>query len=105
MKEGFIKRYLKEIKEEVAINGCRPENRGKNVNFMRDHFLNHSDLKEIVMDLSPGDCVGGPEPDHGNYEGQVIKFKSTYLNNLIIYIKVRYNLPDEVVFISFHEDE
>jgi len=55
--------------------------------------------------LSPNDCIGGPEEDRGGYEGHVLEFKSQYLSDLIIYIKVRYKPPEEVVVISFHEDE
>lgn len=72
---------------------------------MRENFLNDDDLKEMVLDLSPNECVGGPEADRDGYAGQVLKFKSLYLDKKIIYIKIRYHPPDEVVVISFHEDE
>ena len=60
MKENFRKSFLKEIKKLVAKNGCIPIPRDKNVFFMREHFLDHEDLKEIILDLSPSDCIDGP---------------------------------------------
>ena len=48
---------------------------------------------------------GGPEEDRDNYKGYILEFKSSYLDDMLTYIKVRYNPPDEVVIISFHEDE
>ncbi len=105
MKESIRKSFLKEIKKLVAKNGCIPIPRGKNISFMREHFLDDNDLKEIVLDLIPNDCIDGPEEDRGNYKGYVMEFKSSYLDDILIYIKIRYNPPDEVVIISFHEDE
>ena len=105
MKESIRKSFLKEIKKLVAKNGCIPIPRDKNISFMREHFLDDNDLKEIVLDLIPNDCIDGPEEDRGNYKGYVMEFKSSYLNDILIYIKIRYNPPDEVVIISFHEDE
>jgi hypothetical protein len=105
MREEFIRTVLKDIKKNVAMNGCRPVPRDKNINFMREHFLDDNDLKEIMLDLSPKQCIGGPEPDKRGDDGFVLKFKSSYLDDKLIYIKVRYNPPDEVSIISFHEDE
>ena len=105
MKESFRKSFLKEIKKLVVKDGCIPIPRNKNVSFMREHFLDDNDLKEIILDLSPKDCIGGPEEDRDNYKGYILEFKSSYLDDMLTYIKVRYNPPDEVVIISFHEDE
>jgi hypothetical protein len=105
MKEEFIRTVLKSIKKNVAKNGCRPIPRGKNIDFMRKYFLNDNDLKEIILDLSPKQCISGPEADNNGYDGHIIKFKSNYLDDTLIYIKLRYNPPDELVVISFHEDE
>lgn len=105
MKESIRKSFLKEIKKLVAKNGCIPIPRDKNISFMREHFLDDNDLKEIVLDLIPNDCIDGPEEDRGNYKGYVMEFKSSYLDDILIYIKIRYNPPEEVVIISFHEDE
>ncbi len=105
MRENFRKLFLKEIKKLVTKNKHALEPRDKNISFMREYSLDDNDLKEIILDLSPNDCVGGPEEDKDGYEGYILKFKSLYLDNVLIYIKVRYNQPDEAVFISFHEDE
>lgn len=58
------------------------------------------------MSLKPQDYVRGPEKDRNDkYEGDIWVFKnSTYLN-VVIYIKIRYNPPKELVCISFHQDE
>lgn len=80
-------------------------NRQKNVSFMREYGLNLDDLKEVVLALTPRQCISKCESDRGGHAGFVYKFKSDYIEDLIIYIKTRYNPPDEVVVISFHEDE
>lgn len=105
MKDSFRKSFLKKIKKEIIKNGCILVPRDKNVSFMREYFLDYYDLKEIILDLSPSDCIDGPEADTDGYEGYIFKFKSTYLDNTLIYIKIRYNPLEKVVVISFHEDE
>lgn len=71
MKDSFRKLYFKEIKRQVAKDGCIAIPRDKNVAFMRKHFLDHQDLKEIILDLSPNDCIDGLEEDRDGYEGYV----------------------------------
>lgn len=63
------------------------------------------DINEIIFDLTEEDWVKGPEEDRDGYPGYVYVFKSNILEDVITYIKIRYNPPDEVVCISFHEDE
>lgn len=105
MKQELRKTFLKNIKKYVLMKNLIVVPRGKNVNFMREYGLNISDLKEMIFDLSPNDCIDGPEPDRDGYEGHVLEFKSNYIDEIITYVKIRYNPPDEVVCISFHEDE
>lgn len=105
MKIGFRRIFLKDIKKIVVKKGCTVAYREKNVAFMREYFLDDEDLKEIILDLTPNDCIGGPEPDRDGYEGHILKFKSLYLDEIVIYVKIRYNPPNQVVIISFHEDE
>ncbi len=64
-----------------------------------------ADIKEILMDLSPNDWLDGPEADHGGYQGMIFKFRSSYLASSLIYIRIRYNPPSELILISFHEAE
>lgn len=80
--------------------------RKKNIEFLRKYGLLIEDIKDIILNLTPQDCIEGPENDHNTkYEGQIWKFRnSTYLD-VTVYIKIRYNPPEEVVCISFHEDE
>lgn len=105
MKTGFRRIFLRDIKKIIVKKGYTVAYRDKNMAFMRECFLDDKDLKEIILDLSPNDCVGGPEPDRGGYEGHILKFKSLYLDETVIYIKIGYNPPKQVVIISFHEDE
>ncbi|OLS02471.1 hypothetical protein [Tissierella creatinophila] len=105
MEIEFRRIFLKNIKKIIINNGCIPTPRAKNVDFMRKYFLDDKDLREIILDLSPSDCIGGPEPDRDGYPGHILKFKSSYLDEVIIYIKIRYNPPEQVIIISFHEDE
>lgn len=72
---------------------------------MKLYFLDDSDLSDIILALTPSDCIGGPEPDRGGYEGHILEFKSSFLDGKLIYVKIRYCPPDNVVIISFHEDE
>lgn len=106
IKEKFINSYLSSIKKNVIIDNYTFAERRKNITFLRENFLVQEDIKEIVLGLSPNDCIKGPEDDHDGYKGYVLVFKSKH-NTLgsIIYIKIRYNPPNEVVFISFHGDE
>ena len=74
--------------------------------FLQEYGLTISgDLKEVILDLSPEDCTNGPEADRDGFPGQVLVFKSTYIDDLVIYVKIRNNKPHETVCISFHEDE
>jgi len=57
------------------------------------------------LQLSNKDKPIGPEEDRDGYPGYIYKFKTNYLTDKIIYIKIRFAPPDEVVCISFHEDE
>ncbi len=105
MEEQFRRSFLKDIKKAVSKKKFDLINRRKNIMFMRDNLLDEDDLIEIILALSPSDCIDGPEPDRDGYEGQILKFKSSYLDDKIIYIKIRCNPPKDVVIISFHEDE
>ncbi|KRQ86040.1 hypothetical protein ABG79_02172 [Caloramator mitchellensis] len=63
------------------------------------------DVKRIILGLRPQDYIKGPEKDHNpKYEGDIWVFKNTTYLDKQIYIKIRYNPPEEVVCISFHED-
>lgn len=79
--------------------------REKNNNFLRDNGLTLDHVKEAIMRLTDKDNPIGPEEDRHGYPGYVYKFKSRYLTDKSVYIKIRFNPPKEVVCISFHEDE
>jgi len=97
---------LKDIKKFITKNGLHFLNRDKNTKFLRAYGLLPKDVKKIIMSLKPQDYVGGPEKDHNEkYEGDVWKFKNNTYMDIVIYIKIRYNPPKEVVCISLHEDE
>lgn len=105
MNDSFLKSYLKDIKRLIASDKYTMTKRNKNISFMREYGLNFDDLKEVILALTPKDCISKCEEDRDGYPGYVYKFKSDYIEDLIIYIKTRYNPPDQVVIISFHEDE
>ena len=102
---SFIKSYLKSIKKHISNDNFTVANREKNKNFMREYGLDINDLKDVMLSLTPNDCISNCESDYNGYPGMVYKFKSNYIEELIIYIKTRYNPPDEVILISFHEAE
>ena len=79
--------------------------RKKNNDFLIDRGLTLEHVREAILELSDNDKPIGPEEDRDGYSGYVYKFKSEYLTDEVIYIKIRYNPPDEVVCISFHENE
>lgn len=70
-----------------------------------EYGLLEEDIKEIILDLSYHNYEGGPEEDHNKqYSGMVWIFKYN-LDGTIIYIKFRYDPPENLICISFHEDE
>lgn len=76
------------------------------MNFIKDKGLMvPDDIKDIIFSLNYKNWVGGPEEDRDGYPGHVYIFKTDAIDDVITYIKIRYNPPDEVVCISFHEDE
>jgi len=102
MLNAFLKSVKKNIsKNENWFNG----DRGKNSKFLQDNGLNIIHVKEAIMGLNDKCSPIGPEEDRDGYPGIVYKFKSEYLTDKVIYIKIRFSPPDEVMCISFHEDE
>jgi len=105
IKNQFLNSFLKEVKKKVAQREYILADREKNNTFLRDRGLNLDHVREAILRLNDKDKPIGPEEDRDRFPGYVYKFKSEYLTDEIIYIKIRYNPPDEVVCISFHEDE
>jgi len=112
MRDEFLNEFLKKVKKTVVKKGhpCLAKDRngnyrGKNYDFLIDNGLTFDHAKEAILQLSSKDKVGGPETDRDGYPGYVYKFKTKYLTDEVIYIKIRLNPPDEVVCISFHADE
>ena len=105
MNDSFLKSYLKDIKKHILNDNYTMARRDKNIAFMKEYSLDFTDLREVILDLSPSNCISKCEADRDGKPGFIYKFKSDYVEDLIIYIKTRYNPPDEVVVISFHEDE
>lgn len=105
MRKSYIKSLLMDIKKSILINNFTLAKRDKNIFFLREYGLTIGDVKETILDLTPENCIAGPSPDRDGYQGQVLIFKSAYIDDLVIYVKIRSNLPYEIVCISFHEDE
>lgn len=105
IKDQFFNSFLKEVKRIVAKRAYVLADREKNNNFLLDRGLNLEHVREAILRLSDKDKWIGPQEDRDGYPGYVYKFKSEYLTDEIIYIKIRYNPPNEVVCISFHLDE
>ena len=105
MNDSILRSYLKDIKKHILNNNYIMARRDKNISFMKEYGLDFDDLKEVILDLSPSNCISKCESDRDGKPGFIYKFKSDYIEDLIIYVKTRYNPPDEVVVISFHEDE
>jgi hypothetical protein len=105
IKDLFVNSFLKDIKKKVAQRQYTLADREKNNDFLRERGLSLEHVREAILRLSDKDKPVGPQEDRGGYPGYVYKFKSEYLTDEVIYIKIRYNPPDEVVCISFHQDE
>jgi hypothetical protein len=105
IKEQILVNLLKGIKINVSKGNYTPADRKKNHKFLTDNGLTLDDVKETILSLTTKDIHSGPEDDRNGFPGYVLKFKSDYLTDELIYIKIRYNPPDEVVCISFHQDE
>lgn len=107
----MINKYLEKIKKHITDKGFDfAGGREKNARFMREHGFNIDDITDILLDLNKEHYLDGPQKDHNKkLEGDVWKFKyDLELDsdlNILIYIKIRYNPPNELVCISFHEDE
>ena len=96
MNDSFLKSYLKDIKKHVLNNNYTMARRNKNIWFMKEYGLDFDDLKEVILELSPSNCISKCESDRDGKPGFIYKFKSDYIEDLIIYVKTRYNPPDEV---------
>nr|WP_306292781.1 type II toxin-antitoxin system MqsR family toxin [Caldicellulosiruptor bescii] len=106
LKEEIVRNYLLGIKKLVTIGKWRFIFRRKNIEFLHKWGLLIDDVRDILLDLAPEDYVKGPEQDHDkDREGDIWIFKNSRYLDVCIYIKLRYNPPEEVVCISFHEDE
>lgn len=111
IRDTMINKYLEKIKKHITLKGFDfAGNRDKNASFMREYGFKIDDLTDILLDLNKNHYLDGPEKDHNiKLEGDVWKFRySLDLDkdfNIVIYIKIRYNPPNELVCISFHEDE
>lgn len=111
IKDQFLHSFLKDVKKKVSKNEWTfakeksGEDRQKNIKFLSENGLSIDNVKEAILQLSDKDKAKGPEKDRDGYPGYIYKFKTEYLIEGTIYIKIRYNPPNEVVCISFHEDE
>lgn len=105
MIDEILKPVLKNIKSLISSGSFTLVDRDKNVKFLREYGLNDDCVKEAILQLGPKNYRKGPEDDRDGYPGYVYVFKIDYLIDDVIYIKIRYNPPDEVICISFHEDE
>ena len=104
----MIKQYLDKIKECIANGHLTFAPRDKNVKFMMEYGLLEEDIKDIILDLDISNYFRGPTKDHNpNLSGDVWEFKYRLELDeyMTIYIKVRYNPPNDLVCISFHLDE
>lgn len=99
-----VKGFLKAVKRNISNDCYTLADRDKNFEFLKENGLTMDDVKEIIFNLTPSNWIGGPENDTDGFPGDVCKFISNDIDDVSIYIKVRYNPPNEVVFISFHED-
>ena len=111
IKTIFINKYLERIKTHITEKGFYfVGSRDKNAKFMQEYGFKKQDIEDILLDLNKEHHIGGPENDHNKtLEGDIWKFKyglELDKDDIInIYIKIRYNPPEELVCISFHEDE
>ena len=79
MNDSFLKSYLKDVKRLIASDKYTMAQRHKNISFMRANGLNLDDLKEVILALTPNNCISTCEDDRGGYPGYVYKFKSETL--------------------------
>ena len=112
MRDAFVNDFLKKVKKTIVKKGhpclAKDKNgnyRGKNYEFLLDNGLTLDNVKDAILQLSSKDNIGGPETDRDGYPGTIYKFKTKYLTDEVIYIKIRFNPPDEIVCISFHADK
>lgn len=99
-----LKVFLKEIKSNInSGNFSIADYRTKNKEFLLEHGFTIKDVKNIILKLSPNQALNKTsEPDEDGYPGYIYKFNYTY-EDIKIHIKIRFNPPDEIVCISFHD--
>lgn len=110
MNDNYIKirtEYLLKIKKIIRSdkNGDKfiIVRTQKNKEFINKLSLTFDDIKNIILTLSVEDCFSGPEKDRDSqYNGWIFKF-NPWLNNEMLYIKIRVEYIDKAVCISIHE--
>lgn len=95
--------FLKQIKYNLnAGNFYIADYRIKNKELIQEYGLIIDDIKNIIYKLTTKDAINKTsESDLNGYPGYVYAFNTLY-EGIKIYIKIRFNPPDEVVCISFH---
>lgn len=94
------------IKKCIIEGNFTLANREKNMNFIHNVLgIQIDDIKDILLDLFFDNYVKGPEEDYDSKYGGTVWIFKYFFEEFFIYIKLRYDPPDNIVCISFHEDE
>lgn len=106
------KLYLDEIKEKIKNDKFYIIKRDINDTFIRKYRLQKDKIKSILLEITHEDFISsGDERDNKFDEGIILIYnkKKTLMNyhgaleNVNIYIKIKYNNNDSIVpIISFH---
>lgn len=64
---SFLKSYLKDIKKLIVADNYTVANRGKNRKFMIENGLDTNDIKDVMLALTPNDCISSCERDLDGY--------------------------------------
>jgi len=98
-----LKVFLRDIKFSLnAGNFSIAHYRSKNKDFIKEYGFTIDNIKSIILKLSPTHALNKTsEPDLDGFPGFIYKFSYPY-EKTKIYIKIRFNPPDEIVCISFH---
>ena len=71
MNDSFLRSYLKDIKKHILNNNYIMARRDKNISFMKEYGLDFDDLKEVILDLSPSNCISKCESDRDGNRNKI----------------------------------
>jgi len=104
----LITQYLIKVKEIISTNGFTLIERDKTMKSITSLGITISDVKDILLSLTPQHYFDGPlKDDDTQFKESIFVYKINYADTTI-YIKLKIVMENDkeiVRIISFHKDE